>query len=313
MTSQDIPRAIYIPKNNPSLVGRNLLLRQSRGPNTVYQSVISALKDTQIEYKLISESKLKEKAREGSTVFIPQWSGKIEDLFKLLQVSHLNVTLGPNIDLKLRELSNFLTQNSLSYKNFLVPSSWVKNIYQNVPLTKEIRLRVWPAGVNTEYWKPKTIHNRKRLLIYIKGETNFYVNGVLKLLTELYGSRLIIVEYGKYSTRQYKSFLEDSFAAIWLAGTESQGMALAEAWAMDVPTLVRESNERNIFGKSWIASAAPYLSDSTGSFFNENEDFLAQYDLFLENISGFKPRDWVILNQSYSTQILSLRQILEEK
>ena len=86
--------------------------------------------------------------------------------------------------------------------------------------------------------------------------------------------------------------------AVVIDRVESQGLFLAEAWAMNVPTLCFDPHCYR-----WICpnetydyfhtSSAPYLSEATGAEWFE----LSELELLLDNIEQLKkksyPRKWV--------------------
>ena len=52
--------------------------------------------------------------------------------------------------------------------------------------------------------------------------------------------------------------------AVFMSRSESQGLALAEAWAMDVPTLVWQSPPGEPGSVFSLSDPAPYLTSDTG-------------------------------------------------
>jgi len=55
---------------------------------------------------------------------------------------------------------------------------------------------------------------------------------------ESHGWQVSVMVYGDYSLELWKGALVLSVAAFFMTGTESQSIALAEAWAMDIPTFI---------------------------------------------------------------------------
>jgi hypothetical protein len=90
-------------------------------------------------------------------------------------------------------------------------------------------------------------------------------------------SKLINVErliYGNYKSADYKKLLSEVDLCVFFSPSESQGIALAESWASDVPTWVYE---RGFWtapnGDVYSSSSAPYLTDYTGNFFTSINEF----------------------------------------
>ena len=80
--------------------------------------------------------------------------------------------------------------------------------------------------------------------------------------------------------------------------SESQGIAWAEAWSADVPTLIWK-NDANVYrGRRFNCSTAPYLRPENGLFFNDLEDFKRQFAYWGAHREEFTPRDWTLKNMS---------------
>ncbi len=58
------------------------------------------------------------------------------------------------------------------------------------------------------------------------------------------GYKINLIEYGTYTEETYKYVLRRSFFGVWIGTTESQGIALQEALAANVPLIVL--NSRNM-------------------------------------------------------------------
>ena len=78
---------------------------------------------------------------------------------------------------------------------------------------------------------------------------------------------------------------------VFLSQSESQGLALNEAWMLDVPTLVYNGSHMKARGYEFAESSpAPYLSPQSGLFFFGESDFLPRLDEFLARVTQFTPR-----------------------
>jgi hypothetical protein len=85
-------------------------------------------------------------------------------------------------------------------------------------------------------------------------------------------TRYEILKYGNFSHDEYLNKLRTALLMIYLQTSESQGLALQEAWSYNVPTLVWQNTDW-IYGKyTWTDSkiSAPYLTDDCGLFFTVN-------------------------------------------
>jgi hypothetical protein len=166
------------------------------------------------------------------------------------------------------------------------------------------RCIVWPAGVDVEYWKPQKQH-RKKIVFYIK-ECKFHDPQVYKnLKVDQYfdyvrqlGYGIIIINYGEYVPESLRAALDDALLMIVFSYEESQGLAWAQAWSMDVPTLIFYNDQFVWGGKLIKSSTAPYLTSETGMFFKDFEDFKINFQLGISNHHQFSSRQWVINHMS---------------
>ncbi len=146
---------------------------------------------------------------------------------------------------------------------WLVPSEWIKNDIADMQPKMRDKIFVWKAGVDTSYWKPAKQEKKKKALIYNKYDSKNLLESIQELLY-LYGWDVEIIQYGNYSQAEYKDALERAVFAIFISASESQGIALAEAWAMDVPTLVWDNLGVVVFNHFFHSKAAPYLNPNVG-------------------------------------------------
>lgn len=184
----------------------------------------------------------------------------------------------------------------------IVPSNWVRDLYVACCPGLKGRIIVWAAGVDAECWKPMLqqqaeTHSAK-ILIYVKGGGNDMLPAIINWLERTRISARII-EYGGYSQNDYKKSLDWADLMIVLGGTESQGIAMAEAWSMNVPTLVkREVTWHAPDGRGFPASASPYLSVQTGAFFSGEEELFLMINMWMSGETNFSPRSWILKNMS---------------
>jgi len=176
----------------------------------------------------------------------------------------------------------------------VVPSEWVKAMYEACAPALRGRIAVWPAGVDTDYWRPYGSPQRRLVLIYSKlGRRRAEA---VRALLHRHGHPTAMVSYGFYSPARYRRLLNAAKAMVAITESESQGLALAEAWAMNVPTLVIDNRIRTVEGMRVEISTAPYLSAATGRFWTEPEELEACLDR--SALAAFAPRGWVLENMS---------------
>ena len=100
------------------------------------------------------------------------------------------------------------------------------------------------------------------------------------------------IHYGRYRLEQFRHELRNCGLAVFLSDCESQGIALAEAWSCNVPTLVWTSDKHYP-----LQHVAPYLSGATGQMF-EGQDDLRTLLAGSWMTDYLRPRKWVLENMS---------------
>ncbi len=212
---------------------------------------------------------------------------------------------GPNLMVRAMEYNNILSSPEIDI--CIVPSDWVRIAYEADAPDLAGRIRCWYAGIDERFWRPDSSREKDRqVLIYWKTETKDFYKGVKKLLKG-YGWLPVKLEYGRHSRDEFRETLSGSVFAVFISRSESQGIALAEAWAMDVPTLVWNPKELAAHGRVYsTVSACPYLTDLTGLDWVSLEEFDKVLGEIEIKLNAFKPREWVLANMTdeVSSQLL---------
>jgi len=182
----------------------------------------------------------------------------------------------------------------------LTPAQWVCEMY--VDDCPELRGRcvAWPAGVDTSYWAPSPPAGElTKVLIFNKqakgpvGPISAYIP-----LLQRRGYQVEVIVYGKYMPDQYLRMLRQSCLMVGFVTDESQGLAWAEAWSTDVPTLLWFQDHDTYQGRTFASSTAPYLSAKTGLFFSSLVEFESVLTQWESSRQEFQPRQWVLENMS---------------
>lgn len=168
------------------------------------------------------------------------------------------------------------------------------------------RCAAWPAGVDTDYWSPFGAHGRDgKLVVLYDKQTNGLTDPVEPYAAFLQnrGYDVAVVTYGDYAQESYRDVLRRCRLLIGFSAAESQGIAWSEAWSTDVPTLIWHKS-RHTFrhprsqGRTFETSPAPYLSEATGRFFKDREDFARVFADWEAGRLALAPRQWVLENLS---------------
>lgn len=191
---------------------------------------------------------------------------------------------------------------------YLQHSVWVNNIYSRA--FGMHRCEVWPAGIDTNKWKPDTPTKKEfDLLVYNKIMWDKAARAldlrlpILKLIQQM-GLSYREITYGQYDERDYFSLLKKSKAMVFLCEHESQGFACCEALSMDVPVLAWDPGywlDPNRF--AWNdpvvpATSVPFFDERCGMTFKNYQEFEKKIGVFLKRIhlNDFKPRTYILQN-----------------
>ncbi len=232
------------------------------------------------------------------TVVVLAGMRTLRQAIRLKQQGHIRrLFAGPNIVVFSSDYNSILASPEVDAA--ITPCDWVIDVYLEDNPSLERRIFSWPAGVDTAFWVPNPEVKRDRIMIFEKqnkgpvGPVEPYAEYLRSL-----GVRVEILHYGNFRHQQYRELLHQSYLMLGFVTDESQGIAWAEAWAADVPTLLWR-NTSNIFkGRHYHCSTAPYLCDQNGIFFDDLEHFKQQFAYWQSHRSRFAPRDWVLMNMS---------------
>jgi glycosyltransferase involved in cell wall biosynthesis len=194
----------------------------------------------------------------------------------------------------------------------IVPSEWVRELYRTIAPALMPKMRIATAGVDAEAWKPRGHSGPSRAVVYWKSGSEDFCAGVEAKLRS-HGVEPIRLRYGEHTREEFRKALDKSVFAVFLSSFETQGIALAESWSMDVPTLVWDPRtETSWRGRPFISgSSAPYLSATTGlSWVTERELDRAITDVMARR-GEFRPRDWVLANMTDAICSTKLLRIIE--
>jgi hypothetical protein len=204
---------------------------------------------------------------------------------------------GPNIVIFSSDYDSIA--GSPEIQDYIVNSDWTLNMYVADCPSLEGRTIIWPAGVDTNYWQPDPAAKRDEILIFDKqnkgpmGPVAPYADYLRNL-----GWDVNVIEYGNFTHIEYLKMLQKSCLMLGFVTSESQGIAWAEAWSTDVPTLIWKNISNVYQGRHYACSTAPYLHSQNGLFFDDLEDFKTQFNYWQTHREQFTPRAWTLENMS---------------
>jgi len=278
-------RLINPPKFNYGIYG---------GHYAVTRSLIVGLKKNGYphNYNPKTLSKLSE------TVVVLAGVRTLSQAIKLKRLGYIKkLFAGPNIVIFSADNKSILASTEIDA--VITPSNYINDLYIEDNKCLHGKIFSWPAGVNTDYWKPDLSLKRDTVLVFEKqnkgpvGPIEPYTEHLLNM-----GWKVEVMRYGSFSHDKYRAALQHACLMIGFVTDESQGIAWAEAWSCDVPTLIWRNTSNIYNGRHYKCSTAPYLCEDNGLFFDDLEHFKEQFAYWQNQTNLFQPRHWTLENMS---------------
>ncbi len=279
-----------------------------RGPGAVIRSVTQGLTSLGISFN-VNPTELTDLA---PTVVILSDLDNVKKAIEWKQTGYIkHILAGPNLTFRASAHDHLLASSEIDV--VLVASDWVRINFIEDDARLDNKIKVWYAGVNENYWQPPTKKRFiKNVLIYAKYADAHLITQIQKLLKH-YGWHPVLLNYGYYSQQQYFSVLADCRFAIFLSRSESQGISLAEAWSMNVPTLVWNPQDYVDYGKRFKpVSSCPYLTHDTGLEWKSLSDLENHLKTLKKRLPSFTPRAWILEHMTDVRSALLLLDIIEK-
>jgi len=265
---------------------KNHLFRYG-GPQAVLESLIRGFDILNIDYQLNPKTKdILDTVCVISGVDTLRWTIKAKKQGKIKKI-----IAGPNIIITPEDADGILLNEAIDL--VIVPSQWIKDFYSSFKPGFDGKIRTWLAGVRIY---PESKEKREGCLIYKKSVRKELFDFIIQYL-ESQNINYKVIKYGKYKKKRYFESLNKTKFAIFLSESESQGLALQEAWARNIPTLVWNRGYWQYKQYKWQgSSSAPYLSKECGMFFRGKDDFMDKLNIFIRNLPNFRPRKYSLAN-----------------
>jgi glycosyltransferase involved in cell wall biosynthesis len=284
-----------------NIISRAIVSKRTHGPRKVVENLIQGLDAIGVPYVL----------NQGLTATQALWIHDDPSALETLIQLHPEIpaVVGPNMYSTPRSLSGITLRNNLVW---LSPALWVQQFWQASGF-EHAPHAVWPVGIDTTRFTPDSSINKDTVLVYVKQRSNEDVQQVIELLKNR-GIPYTLMRYGTYAETEYVHALKRARGIIWIGRSESQGIALLEALAADVPALVWDITS---FG-SWDgggkerftpqelaftqATAVPYFSSACGLRFTKKEELPTVLETFMEKLGSFSPRTYIAEHLSLAGQ-----------
>ena len=287
-----IYRTIY---NMGRPVSDNLI---KSGPQKLINNVIkiSKLTDAFVLNKHISEN----------YYFINFDENNFLTIEKILQNKNSKVIVGPLYNQKDLKI---LAKLSLQYNNLKIvvaSSSAKEDLEQITGLSVSNQVSILPVGVYSES-EIFNFQNQRKLidnyqfdcLIYFKNRELKSLNEIISFLKNK-NIRYKVLTYGDYKNKQLVKYALKSKFGLILGSTESQGIAINELMATNLPLFVIDKNINNYENIKLHGTTVPYWSSECGEKILDLNDFKMNFQRFLKNYESntYKPNN--LINEKLS-------------
>jgi len=281
-------------------------LGQSRGSQAVTKSLLSGLNELQYNFKInprFEDISAHDKVYVNESIEVLRWAVEAK---KKGEIAYLVV--GPILVVLPDEFDNIICDDSID--KILVPSNWVKNFWVSKKPKLENKIFIWTAGI--DLYDIKDIA-KTDIIIYQKNVGKEFLDKIVKFFRKN-NSSYKIFKYGFYKHENYLRALDHAKAVVYLTESESQGIALCEAWMKDVPTIVWNRGYWEYKNEVWKDEkiSAPYLNESCGMFFLDFEDFENKWNIFYKKIESLIPRKYASSFFSNKTSAENFLKLINE-
>ncbi len=229
--------------------------------------------------------------------------------------------LGPNLVLLPQDLP---TRRTFPNSLYLQPCPFPVSMWQIQGFT-QCPLRSWPVGIDTDEFPARAqVPQNAPVLVYFKERSPEELEQVLTALQRC-GMDCQVIRYGSYTQSDYLAALQTCSFVVWLGRQESQGIALQEALATNVPILVLDATSlfqqfppekpRQLFPshlESVRTSSAPYFDERCGIKVDSLDHLEESLALMREELHTFTPGEFVRENLSLEKQAREFIGFFEE-
>ena len=190
----------------------------------------------------------------------------------------------------------------------LVPCEWERRMFA---VHWHDKVHVWPVGIDTDTWAP-TVDAVKDIDVLVYNKIRFQpARDTAAVLEPILGTlrtsglRIATLAYGHYRETEFQALLKRSRSMIFLCEHETQGIALQQALACDVPVYAWDAGgpwqdtqyypDRVNFGP---VTSVPYWDDRCGSTFIDVAGFRTGFSAFWSRVidGSFSPRRFILDN-----------------
>lgn len=251
----------------------------------------------------------------GTVVYVPSGWRALRDAIVLRRRGEIKrIIAGPTVcDLPYQ--NGFIVADP-AIDVCLVASDWMHKVFiaNLAGVSSAANIKVCPCGVDHYYWCPtrEASADFHRALIYIKHSGSYKLPEIRGILRDLNKSAKILF-YGEYLPEEYRQKLDWCDFVVVAGESETQGVAISQAWSMNKQTLVYDSHIVSKYHRDGgaiaekFASPAPLLSENTGTLWKTGDELM----YLIKNMKTRAPREWVLKNQTNKIAFANLLAIIK--
>src|ERR1035437_5735629 len=227
----------------------------------------------------------------------------------------LEAIAGPNIYILPKNIPENINMSHLVY---IQPSKWIRDFWLETGF-KRCPLDVWPSAIDTEEFSERPRPQDGNVLIYYKQRYAEELDFIKDLL-EKKSIKYEVITYGSYDQKEYVEKLKNSRYVFWLGRHETQGIALEEALAMNVPMIVWDVNSigqwmpRIKDSKIYTHEESTYKNTTSAEYFDERcgiktkvqDEIESSIEKMEMDWNTFSPRQYILENLGLEKQAREL-------
>ncbi len=293
-----------------NIVSRSIISKRISGPQKVVVNLIKGLDILGYPYCI-------NKALDSTSQL---WIHDDKIALEKAAKSKLKAIVGPNIYLFPKNIPQNIDLSSFVYVH---PSNWAVEIWKYFGY-KKYPIDSWATGIDTNEFAERQKPKDGIVLIYFKQRFPEELDYIKKIFDEK-NIRYEVIQYRFYAQSDYLEKLKKTKYLLWIGRQESQGIALEEALAMNVPMIVWDvitmghwvptEKESNIFTQEELkhsATSIPYFDERCGYVTKNRSELKSFIERMESDWKNFEPRKYILENLSLKKKALDLINLYEK-